>query len=142
MTLGYLVIGYGGTALALLFGIWAVIRGGWAERTGIGMILAGWFLTPVIQTSFTPGIPILCLDTGLAVALFIISCFSRRVWSILVTACLSANAIAHVSEFLAPPHHKLRWAHVLTSDVLGGLLVALCFAIAVWECGRLGSKSR
>lgn len=141
MTLGYLVLGYGGTVLALFCGALAALRGGLSERLAVAVVLVGWFLTPVVKTTYTPGIPIFILDFVVVVALFAISCRSRRVWSIVITACASADFVSHFADVLAPAGHKMLWAYVVTSDFLGGIFVALCLGAAAWESDQVKKRA-
>lgn len=137
MTLGYVLISYGGTALAVGLGLLAAWRGGRAERLAVLIVLSGWFLTPVVQRSYTPDLPLFILDTVVVASLFVISCSSRRLWSIAITACGAANIVSHIAVTLAPAGHKLRWSYGVTSEVLGGILIALCFGVAAWESENL-----
>jgi len=141
LTLGYFLLGYGGTALALILGAWAAVRGGRSERMAVLVVLVGWFVTPLVKTTYTPGLPIFVLDFVVVAALFTISCFSRRLWSILITACAAADLVSHFADVLAPAGHKMVWAYVVTSDFLGGIFVALCLGAAAWESGQIRKRS-
>ncbi len=141
MNLGYVVLGYGGTAAAVAFGALAVWRGGWQERSAVFGVLAGWFVTPLVQTTFRAGLPLILLDAAEVVGLFTISFYSRRVWSALITACVAADLVSHVADNLAPHDHRTAWAYVVTADFLGGIFVALCFAAAAWESAYLRKKA-
>jgi len=133
LTLGFLLISYGGTALALGLGLLAIWRGGHSERLAVLIVMSGWFLTPFIQQTYTPGLPLIVLDGLIVTLLFIISCMSRRLWSISITACGAANEVSHIVDVLTPEGHKLPWSYGVTSEVLGGILIALCFGMAAWE---------
>lgn len=140
MTLGYFLLGYGGTALVLILGAWAAVRGGRSERLAVLIVLVGWFLTPLVKTTYTPGLPIFLLDFVVVAALFTISCYSRRIWSVLITACAAADLVSHFADVLAPEGHKMAWAYVVTSDFLGGIFVALCLGAAAWESEQIRKR--
>lgn len=142
MTLGFFLISYGGTALAIVLGLLAIWRGGSAERLAVLIVMSGWFLTPIIQRSYTPGLPLFILDSVIVASLFCISCVSRRLWSISITACGAANIVSHAADVLAPQGHRLPWSYGVTSEVLGGILIALCFGVAAWECEYLRRRQR
>lgn len=140
MTLGYFLLGYGGTALVLILGAWAAVRGGRSERLAVLVVLVGWFVTPLVKTTYTPGLPIFVLDFVVVAALFTISFFSRRLWSVLITACAAADLVSHFADVLAPAGHKMAWAYVVTSDFLGGIFVALCLGAAAWESDQIRKR--
>ncbi len=133
MNVSHVIVGYGGTALAVICGALAAWRGGWPERSAAIVVLMGWFLTPLIQTTYAPGLPLMALDSAQAVILFAISRFSRRIWSVVITACMSVSFISHVAEAAAPGDHKTLWSYATAADLLGGVLVALCLGAAAWE---------
>lgn len=134
MHLGYIILGYGGTILAVALGALAVWRGAFHERLAVMIVLIGWFVTPLVKTTYRPSLPIFILDFAIVAALFAISVNSRRLWSLLITACASANLVTHFANVVAPQGQEMVWAYVVTSDFLGGIFVALCMGAAAWEC--------
>ncbi len=142
MNIGYIILGYGGTALAVLFGALAAWRGGLNERLAVAVVMVGWFATPFVQTTYAPGKAIFILDVLVVLALFAISIRSRKVWSILITACAAADLVSHFADLLAPTGHKMLWAYVVTSDFVGGIFVALCLGAAAWESEWLRMQAR
>jgi len=132
-----MIVAYGGTLLAVVCGALASWRGGWAERSATAVILMAWFLTPVVQTTFSPHLPLIILDCAQAIALFFISLYSRRIWSLLITACAAAGVTSDIAGWLAPHTLSLAWAYVVTTQFLYGIFVALCLGLAVFECEYL-----
>ncbi len=137
-----MLVAYGGTAMAVTFGALASWRGGWAERSASAVVLVAWFLTPVIQKTFSPGLPLIILDTTQAAALFAISLHSRRIWSLLISACAAAGVTSDVAGSLAPHTLTLAWAYVVATQFLYGIFIALCLGLAAWECEYLKRKER
>lgn len=133
MSIGYIVLAYGGTALAVGLGALAAWRGAFPERLAAVIVLTGWFLTPLVKTTYRPGVPIFVLDFVIVVILCLISLNSRRAWSALITACAAANLVTHFANLIAPQGDKMVWAYVVTSDFIGGIFVALCLGCAAWE---------
>jgi len=142
LNLGDLLLRYGVTALAVVFGLLAAWRGGWAERSAVVVVLTAWFLSPLVQTTYTPGLPLIVVDFVEVVALFTISNYSRRIWSLLITACAAAGLISDFADVLAPHQHKMAWAFVVSADFLGGVFVAMCLGVAVWENEYFKSDAR
>lgn len=135
-----MIIAYGGTALVVLLGGLAAWRGGWAEKSAVSVVLVAWFATPIIQTRFAPGLPLVFLDAGQAIILFAISFFSRRIWSLLISACAGAGVITDLLGLFVPHTIRMLWAYVVAAQVLDGVFVALCFAVALWESEYLRTK--
>ena len=142
MSPGHEVVAYGGTALAVLLGALAAWRGGWAERSATVVVLTAWFLTPFVQKTFAPGLPLIVLDSLQAAALFAISIWHRRIWSLLITACATAGVTSDVAARLAPHTLKMAWAYVVTTQFLYGIFVALCLGLAALECEYLRRRQR
>ncbi len=134
MNVGYIILGYGGTVLALALGTLAAWRGALQERLAVLIVLLGWFITPLVKTTYRPGLPIFILDFAIVAALFVISVYSRRLWSLMITACATANLVTHFANVVTPKGQEMVWAYVVTSDFLGGIFVALCMGVAAWEC--------
>jgi len=139
---GHMIVAYGGTAMAVTFGGLASWRGGWAERSATAVVLLAWFLTPVIQKTFSPGLPLIILDTTQAVALIAISLYSRRIWSLLIAACAGAGVTSDIAGDVAPHTLTLAWAYVVANQFLYGIFVALCLGLAAWECEYLRKQDR
>lgn len=142
MSPGHELVAYGGTALAVLLGALAAWRGGWAERSAAAVVLTAWFLTPVVQKTFAPGLPLILLDSLQAATLFVISVWSRRIWSLLITACATAGVTSDVAGLLAPHTLKMAWAYVVTTQLLYGFFVAFCLGLAALECEYLRRRQR
>jgi len=135
-----MIVAYGGTAMAVGLGALAAWRGGAAERTASAVVLIAWFLTPLVQKTFSPGLPLVFLDSAQAATLFVISLYSRRIWSLLITACALAGVTSDVAGVVAPNTLKMAWAYVVTTQFLYGIFVALCLGLAAWECDYLRQR--
>jgi len=134
LDLGNFLLRYCTTALAVVLGMAAAWRGRWTERSAVAVVLTAWFVSPVVQKSYIPGMPLIAVDMVEALALFTISAFSRRIWSLMITACATGGLVSDLADILAPPKHKMAWSFVISADFLGGLFVVACLGVAVWEC--------
>ena len=83
-----------GDVLALLLCPYALIRGGFAERSGAAVIGIGWVLTPLVQGAL-PGLnlAIILIDVTALILLTLISVKARKIWT-LFAAAFQFNAVA------------------------------------------------
>jgi len=83
-----------GDVLALLLCPYALIRGGFAERSAAAVIGIGWILTFLVQSA-APGLnlAIILVDLVALVLLTLISIRARKIWT-LVAAAFQFNAVA------------------------------------------------
>ncbi len=83
-----------GDVLALLLCPYALIRGGFAERSGAAVIGIGWILTFLLQST-VPGLnlAIMLVDVVALVLLTLISIKVRKIWT-LFAAAFQFNAVA------------------------------------------------
>ena len=83
-----------GDVLALLLCPYALIRGGFAERSGAAVIGIGWIVTFLVQSA-APGLnlAIILVDVTALVLLTLISIKARKIWT-LFAAAFQFNAVA------------------------------------------------
>jgi hypothetical protein len=123
----------------ILFGLlmWAVFiyalrRGGWAERLAAGSTVVGSYLTvlaysPVAVRFKQVETPVLLIDTGVFLLLLIISLRSQRFWPLWLTAMQALTIFAHLSPFIP---HMLPWGYWRAAAVWSWLkLIVLAFVI-------------
>ena len=132
---------WGGYLLVLLCGGLALWRGGWAERTAAVIVLVGWFLTPVINATYKPGLWLILLDVGATLAFFTICYFSRRIWTVLITANSAGGLLSHFANLLLASDHKMYFAYITASGLMGGIFVALSLGFGVWEHGMFTRRN-
>lgn len=120
-----------GYVLVVTFGGLALWRGGWAERSAAALVLCAWFLTPHLQRGYDPGIYIAVLDIFVTFCLFVISYFSRRIWTLLITSCHLGGALTHLAAAISI--HVGFYAYNTTLGLLGGIGVALSLGVGVLE---------
>ncbi len=92
-----------GDVLALLLCPYALIRGGFAERSGAAVIGIGWILTIFLQNT-APGLnlAIFLVDLAALVLLTLISVRARKIWT-LFAAAFQFNAVAvHIVSHFFP----------------------------------------
>lgn len=124
---------WGGYLLVLLCGGLALWRGGWAERTAAAIVLVGWFLTPIINAAYAPGVWLILLDVSATLGFFVICYFSRRIWTILITANSASGLLSHFANLLLASDHKMYFAYITASGLMGGIFVALSLGLGFWE---------
>ena len=83
-----------GDVLALLLCPYALIRGGFAERSGAAVIGIGWIVTFLVQSA-APGLnaAIIGVDVVALILLTLISIKARKIWT-LFAAAFQFNAVA------------------------------------------------
>lgn len=121
---------YGGATLAVVCCIWAFLRGGPVERIGAAIILPAWFLSLLLHSPSPdgPGIWVLLIDIATLFAFLWLSIWSRRVWTVLASACQLAAVASHFGAMLG---HFGAWIYITAIGIWGGegLLLALVIGI-------------
>ncbi|ESQ87775.1 hypothetical protein [Asticcacaulis benevestitus] len=120
-----------GYVLVVTFGGLALWRGGWAERSAATLVLGAWFLTPHLQRGFGPGLYLTSLDCAVTLSLFVISYYSRRIWTLLITSCHLGGTLTHLAAIMALQSQS--YAYITTLGLLGGIGVALSLGVGVLE---------
>ncbi len=92
-----------GDVLALLLCPYALIRGGFAERSGAAVIGIGWIVTILLQSAIPgPNLAIFLVDLAAMILLLLISIRVRKIWT-LFAAAFQFNAVAvHVVSHFFP----------------------------------------
>ena len=127
-----------GDVLALLLCPYALIRGGFAERSAAAVIGLGWILTIALQSAL-PGLnlAIFLIDLAAFIGLLLISLRARKLWT-LFAAAFQFNAVAvHIVSHLFP---QVGVVSIITFiEFWGGygLLAALGAGMIGVERGRL-----
>jgi hypothetical protein len=103
MTVLHLLWVWGGHALALLIGIWALWRGTKTERYGAIFIWLMWVLSPLLQTKGMIGLDygLLIVDAGTMLAFFWLSATSRKFWTAFAAAFMVLTVAGHFSTPLS-----------------------------------------
>ena len=123
----------------ILFGalMWAVFiyalrRGGWAERVAAGSTVLGTYLTLLTASPSTIRFkhvetPVMLVDMAVLLVLLAISLRSNKFWPLWLTAMQGLTVFAHLSPFIP---HMLPWAYWRASAVWSWLkLIVLAYAI-------------
>jgi hypothetical protein len=139
MSLVNIIWVYGGLAWATLVCGAAVLWGGWAERT-VGITLwIGWVLSLIlfVPGPTGPGIATTSID-GTALVIFAgVSLKSRRIWTLVATACQLDDVMSHVgAEWV---HYQL-YSHIVAAGIWGG--EALLFCLIAGTIGHRQSLKR
>jgi len=127
-----------GTILLIVTCAWALWYGGKAERWGGAILLIGWFLTPIVQ-SVGPegpgtGLGYVLVDTAALIAFVILSLWSRRLWTIFISA-FQLNAVA--SHFAgALTDHVNMYTLITALGLWGGYGLTFALAYGTWDYTR------
>lgn len=131
---------WGLTAALLLISFVAIWRGGWAERSAALVIVAAWFLTPLLQHHYAPSAAFVALDGVTALILFLISAACRRLWALFTSASMIGAFLCH---FLAEAlQHIGYFSYITTIGLLGGAYLVLGLAVGVVEHEYLSRRRR
>jgi hypothetical protein len=126
-----------GTTLAVLCCTWAFWRGGSVERYGAAIVLSGWLLSLWLQKRGDdgPGVAVIIIDITMLIAFAILSGSSRRLWTMLITACQIDAVVAHFAMI----HLDVDgWSYFTVVGIWGGygLLVSLALGVLSVEFDR------
>lgn len=122
---------WGLTAALILTSIVALWRGGWAEKSAAAIIVVAWFLTPLLQHHYAPGIAFITLDGVTALALFAISAACRRLWALFTSSSMIGAFLCH---FLVEAlRHIGFFSYITTIELLGGAYLVAGLAAGIVE---------
>lgn len=125
--------------LALILGIvvslYALVRGGPAERIGAVIYLAGWLATTFVQT-MSGGVEwgIMAVDTAGLVAFVALAVYFRKIWTLLIAACQLDAVASHVAALLAPQFSYVTYITVIS--FWGGYGLMACLAAGTYSHRR------
>jgi len=125
MSLVNIIWVYGGLAWATLVCGAAVIWGGWAERTfGITLWIA-WVLSLILFVPGPdgPGIATTLIDSTALVVFAVVSFRSRKLWTLVATACQLDDVMSHVG---AEAVHFQLYSHIVAAGIWGGEALLFC----------------
>jgi hypothetical protein len=124
---------WGGYVAIVLVAALAFWRGGWAERSGAAVISCAWFLTPVFQQHYNPGVAGIVIDGVTALALLVISERSRRIWTLLASSSMWAAMLCHLGA-AGYLHVRIGYfAYVTALGLFGGWYLLICLVLGVLE---------
>ncbi|MFP1130270.1 hypothetical protein [Asticcacaulis sp. W401b] len=140
MLLLHLIWIWAGHITVILCGSLAIWRGGWAEKSTAIVIWAAWITTPLLQQqNHDPGALTAILDGAVTLFAFSVSCYSRRIWTLFMTAFMLGTFLTHFVGHLIP--NTGYFAYMTTMGLLGGYGVALTLGGAALEAEYLRKKS-
>jgi hypothetical protein len=91
-----------GHIIALMCCGYAFWRGGIVEKYGAAIIAIGWTLSPIAQTKFGSNTALIIIDICGLTALFVLSLWSRKVWTIFASAFQLNAVVSHIAVILVP----------------------------------------
>jgi hypothetical protein len=112
--------------------IYALRRGGWAERLATGSTVAAAYLTVLAYSPMAirykhVEMPVLLIDTSLFLLFVLMSLRSQKFWPLWLAAMQALTVFAHLSPFIP---HMLPWGYWRAGSVWGWLkLIVLAFVI-------------
>jgi hypothetical protein len=126
-----------GTTLAVLCCLWAFVRGGPIERYGAAIILVGWFLSLWLQRRGQdgPGFAVIAIDIVTLIAFAILSGWSRKLWTMLLTACQIDAVMSHFTSLQLAVGG---WSYFTVLGIWGGygLIISLALGVLSVEMDR------
>jgi len=127
---------YLGLALSILVPLYALVRGGPAERSGAVMFLIGWLATALVQKRTFDGIEwgITMVDTATLIGFVILCLWARKVWTVLIAACQLNAVLSHFVPLLAPQFNYVTYITVI--GFWGGYGLVTCLAIGTYSHQR------
>lgn len=134
--LAHLIWAWAGTALFVIVGLWALLRGGRTERYGVGIIAAGWIITPLVQTHpvIWPDPGAVVVDSVVFAALLALSLTSRKLWTLFATAFQMDTLAAHAAIWLSPQIGG--FSYYTSTGLYGGYYVVFALAAGIIACER------
>ena len=120
-------------ALATSCGV-ALWRGGRAERLAALIIIAAWFVTPLVERRgswLEPQYGVLAVDSLTLAALAAITLAYRRVWALYAAGFQSVAVLTHIA-FLADPPALYR-AYLYVNFSIGFLLLGALLGGVLFE---------
>lgn len=120
-----------GTGLAVLVCLVALWKGGAPERWGAVILLAGWFITPLVDNRHGIRYGILGVDGLCLIGFLIISLKSRQLWTLLASGFMVDDVLVHLAMEIRPQIGDYTYASGLIFWGGYGLVAALGFG--VWE---------
>lgn len=128
---------YSGVILATLVCGWSFLRGGPTERFGAAVVIVGWYLSILLQSHSPkgPGIWVEIIDAVMLLLFLYLSLSTRRLWTILISACQLDTVVFHLAAKVA---HYGQYPYVVAIGLWGGYGLLLALAWGVLEHrGRL-----
>ena len=125
---------YGSAFLACLCCIWAFWQGGRVEKYAAAIIFVAWVLSSLLQShnGKGPGIWVELIDIVVLILFAALSLWSRRIWTLFITACqldaVASHLVAHLTHFGV-------FSYLTATGLWGGegLLIALAFGIVGYQ---------
>ena len=124
-------------ALSCLYGFW---RGGTTERLGAAIIATAWTLS-LLMTSHAghgPGTAIMVIDCATAIAFAALSLWSRKIWTLVATACMFNDVLTHL---LASATKMSIFDYVTATGLWSGWGPVIALAVGVWLYNRRRAKA-
>jgi hypothetical protein len=131
----YYTWAYVALVLGIVVCLYALVRGGPAERAGAVIYLAGWLATTVVQT-MSGGVEwgIMAVDTVGLVAFVILCLWTRKIWTVLIAACQLDAVASHIAALMAPQFSYVTYITVI--GFWGGYGLLACLAAGTYGYRR------
>jgi hypothetical protein len=132
----YYTWAYVGLISSILVSVYALLRGGPAERYGVVMFLIAWLATTLVQKTTFDGIEwgIVVVDALLLIAFVILTLWARKVWTVLIAACQLNAVLSHFVPLLAPKFNYVSYITVVA--FWGGYGLLACLAAGTYSHQR------
>jgi small basic protein len=132
-----------GTILLVGTSLWAMWRGQRPERWGGAILLVGLCLTMLVQPKipgYGPNLAYVLVDIAALVGFVIVSLWSRRIWTIFISA-FQLNAVA--SHFLGRLETHVDIYTLITAlGMWGGYGLTFALMAGMWTVERQRSRAK
>ncbi|MET4683156.1 hypothetical protein ABIE19_001065 [Brevundimonas faecalis] len=130
------IAAYVGAAFMLLFGLFALFKGGQAERIGAGAYLLGWFASLILQS--TAGMlnvqwGVFLIDIMLVLVFAALVWKSKRAWPVWACALQFLTVISHIMIILKLKTPISAFYTVLNMAGYGIVLAMAIGAFWAWQ---------
>lgn len=125
---------WGGLAAALFTGVAAFVRGGAPEKWGATVLLASWFISPLVDNHHGFRYGLLAADFVTMLGYLAIALTYRRVWAFAATASQLLAVLTHIVAYFTAGIGT--WSYITLADIFGADLPMVLLAFGIFTAKR------
>ncbi len=125
-----------GLVLMIICVIWALWRGEKPERTGAVILATSWGLTDLFHKHgvYGPEVSVILIDCITLLAFIWLSLWSRRLWTVFLSAFQLDAVASHFAVLLAPQIGS--FSYITATGLWGGYGLVFALAAGMWGIER------
>jgi hypothetical protein len=127
-----------GTVLMIGTCLWALWRGGPPERWGGGILLVGLCVSVIVQMTrpkdVYDGLGYVLVDVAVLIAFVILSLWSRRIWTLFISAFQLNAVISHFAQRLSS--HVDMYTQITAVVLWSGYGLTFALMAGMWNVER------